>query len=103
MAKPKSVSSARAKQIAKNAEAFLKDYDDSTIDFSDIPELTDKQLKEFRPIGRPFAEFVKQMIAIRLDPKLLKKLKKEASHQGIGYQTLIQQILAKHFEKKKSA
>jgi predicted DNA binding CopG/RHH family protein len=82
---------------------MLDDYDDSSIDYSDIPAQTDEDLKQFVRLGRPLAEVVKQMIAIRLDPTLLKKLKKEAAHQGIGYQTLIQQILAKHFKKKKTA
>jgi predicted DNA binding CopG/RHH family protein len=98
MAKPKSGSSAQGKRATKNVKTYPKDED---IDYSDIPEQAPEQLKEFRPIGRPLAGlFAKQMIAIRLDPELLKKLKTEAEDHGIGYQTLIQQILSKHFSKK---
>lgn len=40
----------------------------------------------------------KLMISLRLDPDLLEKLKEEAEALGIGYQTLIGNILKKHIE-----
>lgn len=98
MAKIKSGLSAQGKRATKNVKSLPKDED---IDYSDIPEQTPEQLKQFRPIGRPLdGTMLKQMIAIRLDPELLKKLKAEAEDHGVGYQTLIQQILSKHFSKK---
>jgi hypothetical protein len=39
---------------------------DSEIDFSDIPEATDKELKRMRRVGRPSSGMAKQLIAIRL-------------------------------------
>lgn len=38
----------------------------------------------------------KTMISLRLDPSLIKRLKEEAEALGIGYQTLIGDILTKH-------
>lgn len=43
---------------------------DSQIDFSDIPEATDAQLKRMRRVGRPSSGMAKQLIAIRLSPGL---------------------------------
>jgi uncharacterized protein (DUF4415 family) len=67
------------------------------IDFSDLPELSDKQLKSMRRVGRPtIGARARQLIAIRIDPHVLTKLQKEARKLGTGYQTLINEILAKH-------
>jgi uncharacterized protein (DUF4415 family) len=47
-----------------------------------------------RRVGRPTAgESPKLMIAIRLDPNLLERLKELAQKSKKGYQTLIQEIL----------
>lgn len=71
------------------------------IDLSDIPELSKAQFKKMRRVGRPIeGSAAKQMIALRLDPQLLDQLKIEAEEHGIGYQSLIQKILSKHFGKK---
>ncbi len=50
-----------------------------------------------RRVGRPpLGESARQLIAIRIDPRVLTKVKKEAGRRDIGYQTLINDILAKH-------
>lgn len=66
---------------------------DSKIDFSDIPESTDVELRRARRVGRPASGMTKQLIAIRLSPKLLNQLRKMAAKQGKPYQTLIHELL----------
>lgn len=69
------------------------------IDFSDIPELSDAQLKSMRRVGRPsLGEQPRQLIAIRVDQSVLVRLQAEAKRQGKGYQTLINEILAEHVD-----
>ncbi len=73
---------------------------DSEIDFSDIPELTDAQLKSARRAGRPtHGAAPKQLIAIRLDRDLISALRKRATAKHIGYQMLIEEILTKAVRK----
>ena len=91
MAKKRSASSARGKQVAKSA----KHMKDSAIDFSDIPESTDAELKKAKRVGRPSSNNPKQMIAFRIEPKLLRELKKLASKKDKPYQSLIHEILEK--------
>lgn len=66
---------------------------DSQIDFSDIPESTDEELRRARRVGRPVSGIAKQLIAIRLSPKLLNQLRKMAARQRKPYQTLIHELL----------
>ena len=68
---------------------------DSQIDFSDIPKTTDAQLKRMRRVGRPASGMAKQLIAIRLSPRLLSQLRKMAAKQGKPYQSLIHELLEK--------
>jgi predicted DNA binding CopG/RHH family protein len=68
---------------------------DSQIDFSDIPEATDEELSRMRRVGRPKTGTAKQLIAIRLSPRLLAILRKMAAKQGKPYQTLIHELLEK--------
>jgi len=68
---------------------------DSKIDFSDIPESTDEELRRARRVGRPVSGMAKQLIAIRLSPKLLIQLRKIAAKQKKPYQTLIHELLEK--------
>ena len=91
MRKKRSASSARGKQVAES----VKHMPDSQIDFSDIPEATDAQLKRMRRVGRPSSGMAKQLIAIRLSPRLLNQLRKIAAKQGKPYQTLIHELLEK--------
>ena len=66
---------------------------DSRIDFSDIPESTDAELKRARRVGRPPAGHAKQLIAIRISPRLLAHLCRRAAQQSMPYQTLIHEML----------
>lgn len=91
MKKKSSVSSVRGKRAARSA----RHIPDSQIDFSDIPELTDQQLKRMRRIGRPTTGMGKQLIAIRLSPRLLAALRQLAAKRGKPYQTLIHELLEK--------
>ncbi|QLY27065.1 BrnA antitoxin family protein [Bdellovibrio sp. KM01] len=69
---------------------------DSEIDYSDIPALTDEQLKKLKPLGRPLISgFPRKAISIRIDEDVLSKIKKKAKKQGIPYQSLINDILKK--------
>lgn len=50
-----------------------------------------------RRVGRPpLGKEPRQLIAIRLDAEVLKRLRKEARRRGVGYQTLVNEVLAKH-------
>ncbi|MGA8678698.1 MAG: BrnA antitoxin family protein [Candidatus Acidiferrales bacterium] len=89
MAKKQFASSARAKQAAKNA----KHISDNRIDFSDIPESTDEERKRARRVGRPKTGNAKQLIAIRIAPPLLARLRRLAAKQCKPYQTLIHELL----------
>ena len=91
MEKKQSASSARGKPAAKNARPMS----DRQIDFSDIPETTDEELRRARQVGRPKSGMAKQLIAIRLSPRLLATLRKMAATQGKPYQTLIHELLEK--------
>ena len=92
----RSVSSARAKRITKNA----RHMPDSMIDFSDIPESTNEELKRARRVGRPKSGHAKQLIAIRISPRLLAQLRRLAAKQDKPYQTLIHELLERAAGKK---
>ncbi len=77
------------------AVGSVKHMPDSKIDFSDIPEATDVELRRMRRVGRPSSGLAKQLIAIRLAPRLLLQLRKMAEKQGKPYQTLIHELLEK--------
>lgn len=89
MAKKRSGLSAPGKRAAKKG----KHISDKEIDFSDIPEASDVELKAARRVGRPSTGNAKQLIAIRIDQKLLAKLKKMAADQDKPYQSLIHELL----------
>lgn len=91
MAKKLSASSVRGRQAAKSA----RPTPDSQIDFSDIPESTDGELKRARRVGRPKSKSGKQLIAIRLSPELLEAIRHMAAKQKKPYQTLIHELLEK--------
>jgi uncharacterized protein (DUF4415 family) len=70
------------------------------IDFSDIPELSDKQLSRLRRVGRPtVGDEPRKLIAIRLDPRVLGWLRKSAEKKGLPYQSLVNEILAEEMRK----
>jgi uncharacterized protein (DUF4415 family) len=68
---------------------------DRRIDFSEIPESTDAELKRAGRVGRPKSAHAKQLIAIRLDPRLLARLRRLAREKEKPYQTLIHELLEK--------
>jgi uncharacterized protein (DUF4415 family) len=63
-----------------------------------MPELSDDQLASMRRVGRPrlSAAGAREMIAIRLDPEVLARFKAAAKRRNVGYQTLINDVLAEH-------
>ena len=53
-----------------------------------------------RRVGRPpLGKEPRQLIAIRVDPNVLDAFRKEARRRRIGYQTLINEVLAEHTRK----
>src|SRR5712664_609295 len=98
MTKKRSASSARAKQRAKS----VRHMPDSALNLSDIPEATDEQLRRARRVGRPKTGNAKQLIAIRIAPRLLRQLRRLAAKQSKPYQTLIHELL-EHAAGKKVA
>ena len=72
-------SSARGARAVKN-ESGMKS---KKIDFSDIPELTDRQLSPCGGVGRPtMGDEPRKLIGIRLDAKVLAWLRKTAEKKG---------------------
>lgn len=68
----------------------------SRINFTDIPELSDKQLASMRRVGRPpVGRAPRAPISLRVDPDVLARLKAKAVKQGVPYQSLINDILAR--------
>ncbi len=76
---------------------------DSRIDFSDIPESTDAELKRARRVGRPKTGRAKQLIAIRISPRLLAALRRMAARQSKPYQTLIHELLEQRVARSRSS
>jgi len=91
MARRQSESSVRDRRTAKN----VRHMPDEQLDYSDIPASTDEELKRARRVGRPATGRAKRLIAIRIDPELLARLRRLAAKRSKPYQTLIQELLAK--------
>jgi predicted DNA binding CopG/RHH family protein len=66
---------------------------DSRLDLADIPEATDEQLRRVGRVGRAVTGNAKQLIAIRIAPRLITQLRKLAAKQSKPYQTLIHELL----------
>jgi uncharacterized protein (DUF4415 family) len=50
-----------------------------------------------RRVGRPpIGSAARRLIAIRLDPEVLKRFRSKAKRLEVGYQTLIHRLLAEH-------
>ena len=87
----RSGSSVRDRRVAKREKHTSRSR---RIDFSDVPEASDSQLRAMRRVGRPpLGASTKQLIAIRLDPDVLVWAKREAKRRSIGYQSLINEVL----------
>ena len=88
-----SARAARARRKEKNTKS-------KKIDFSDIPELSDKQLERMRRVGRPtVGDEPRKLIAIRLDAKVLSWLRETAEKKRKPYQSLVNEILAEQMRK----
>ncbi len=96
MAKKQYASSARGGRAAKSGRHIPH----REIDFSDIPESTEEELGRARRVGRPKTGKAKQLIAIRIDPRLLAQLRRLAAQQVKPYQTLIHELLERAAKKK---
>ena len=95
-----SASSVRAGRAARSGRPTRR----PAIDFSDIPEASPVQLRAMRRVGRPpLGAAARQLIAIRIDPQVLDAVRREARRRGLGYQTLINDLLAKHVGRVRSA
>jgi len=91
-----SESSVRDWRIDKKKSATKR----KKIDYSDIPPLSQEQLVSMRRIGRPpLGDEPRQLIAIRLDPKVLRWLKAVAGKRRVPYQSLINDLLAREMKK----
>ena len=66
---------------------------DKEIDFSDIPESTEEELETAKRVGRPPTGNAKQLIALRISPRLLSQLRKLAAKRHKPYQTLLHELL----------
>jgi uncharacterized protein (DUF4415 family) len=94
--KKRSDSSVRGWRIAKKRSATKK----RKIDYSDIPPLSDEQLASMRRVGRPpLGDEPRQLIAIRLDSKVLRWLRAVAAKRQVPYQSLINDMLASEMKK----
>ncbi len=100
MAKKFYESSPRAVLARRSAKPTQKD---NHINYSDIPQSTDEELKRARRVGRPKSGNAKQLIAIRISPKLLARLRRLAAKRDKPYQTLIHELLEKAARKSKVA
>src|SRR2546425_3965534 len=91
----RSGSSARGGRVAASARRTRR-----PIDFSDLPDSSPEQLKAMRRVGRPpLGDQPRQLIAIRVDPGVLDQFRKEARRRRVGYETLINEVLAQHVRK----
>jgi len=73
---------------------------DSRLDLADIPEATDAQLRSARRVGRPTSGNAKQLIAIRIAPRVLAQLRRLAAKQDKPYQTFIHELLERATKKR---
>jgi uncharacterized protein (DUF4415 family) len=59
--------------------------------------LSVEQLKSMKRVGRPRLGVERRhVIAIRLDPRIVVRFRREASRRKMGYQSLMHEVLAKH-------
>ena len=93
MARKRYASSAHGNRAAKHIP-------DNQIDFSDVAEATDAELKRALRVGRPKTGHPKRLIAIRIHPRLLARLRRLAARQEKPYQTLIHELLEKAAREK---
>ena len=76
-----------SKQLSPKRIAEIKAFKD--VDISDCPELTDEELKKFRPRHPEYFKPIKKAVQIRLDADVLAWFKS----YGKGYQSRINSVL----------
>ncbi len=78
---------------------------DETIDYSDIPPLTDEQLAAMKPLREIIPEVTRKVrITIRLDADVVRWFKEQVEAVGGGnYQPLINTALRAHIEGQKES
>jgi predicted DNA binding CopG/RHH family protein len=96
MAKKQFASSAPGRRHVKSARYMP----DSRLDLNDIPKASDEQLHRARRVGRPATGNAKQLIVIRIAPRLLTQLRRLAAKQSKPYQASIHELLELAAEKK---
>jgi predicted DNA binding CopG/RHH family protein len=69
-------------------------------EFWDTHDTTDFE-EEFRPAKVRFAKNLSHGLTIRLDPKTLEKLRREANEKGIGPTTLVRMWVLEHLRADK--
>ena len=80
----------------RKSKSTLRKVKDADIDYSDIPEFSAADLKKFKRVGRPLVgESPRQAISVRIESGVLSKIKEKAKKSGVGYQSLINEILKK--------
>ena len=89
MARNRFGSSAHGKPVAGNGGHIP----DRELDFSDIPDSTEAELRRARRLGQSRQDQAKRLILLRIDPKLLTIIRKLAARQGQSYQTMIHALL----------
>ena len=89
MAKKRSVSSVPEQPHIASAEHILN----SDIDFSDIPDSTPAELKSAVRVGRPTTGNAKKLVAVRVAPRLLERIRELAAKRETPYQTLMHELL----------
>lgn len=89
MAKKQSASSVAGVRRGRSAKR-IRNRD---IDFSDIPDSTPNELKRAVRIGRPSTGKAKHLIAIRIAPLLLSRIRKLAAKRHKPYQTMLHELL----------
>jgi uncharacterized protein (DUF4415 family) len=81
------------RRVAANARRTVR-----RIDHSDTPAASGEQLKVMR--RPPIGDEPRRSIAIRVDPNVLESFRKEARRRHVGYQTLINEVLAEHIRNR---
>ena len=74
------------------------------IDFSDVPEVSLAQLRAMRRVGRPpWGRRSGDSLRFGSIPEVLEAVRREAKRRGLGYQSLINDLLAEHVRRARSA
>jgi predicted DNA binding CopG/RHH family protein len=88
-----------AEQPTKSRIPEFKNIEEEA-EFWDTHDTTDFE-EEFRPIKVRFAKNLSHGLTIRLDPKTLEKLRREANEKGIGPTTLVRMWVLEHLRADK--